>query len=59
MKRIEIDTLLPSKSRWEFVIIPSISFGYYSESYFGYGPKRYFIYFSWLLWNTMIMIKKK
>lgn len=51
MKRIEIDTLLPSKSRWEFAIIPNINIGYVN----GY----YFIAFAWLLWHIIIIIKKK
>ena len=51
MKRIEIDTLLPTKSHWEFAIVPNINFGYFN----GY----YFISFAWLLWYVVIMIKKK
>lgn len=50
MKRIEIDTLSPTKSRWEFAIIPNITFGYTYVSYY--------IAFAWLLWYVIIIIKK-
>ena len=55
MKRIEIDTLSPTKSRWEFAIIPNINFGYDSC----YSNGAYYISFAWLLWYVIIMIKKK
>ena len=50
MKRIEIETVLPSKSQWEFAILPNIHFGYTNGCYF--------IAFGWLLWHVVIIINK-
>lgn len=51
MKRIEIKTAWPSKSQWEFAVVPIINLGYVN--------KCYFVAVAWLLWHIIIIIKKK